>query len=218
MTIVEKIIIADDHPLFRKALSEMLKSHFNRIELLEVDSVTDLEEILQETTADLVLLDLDFPGTQGFNTLIQIRHQYPELAVVIVSGIEDKDTIQKAMMHGAAGFIPKSTAVSEMMVAIERIFQGELWTPTAEHYLPKDCKPSDASIDSLTPQQHKILLMFADGLLNKQIAYELGVAESTVKSHASTIFLKLGVRNRTQAVIKLNDIYLAHTSFGPSVR
>jgi len=211
-----KIIIADDHPLFRQALTVMLDSHFDNAVILEADSISELAKLLPQE-ADLLLLDLDIPGGDGFNNLINIRSQYPELGVVIISGFEGAETIKRAMYHGAAGFIPKSTPVPQMIVAIEQVFAGNLWVPNGE-YDPQD--PSgfevDDKISSLTPQQHKILLMFADGLLNKQIAAELGVSESTIKSHTSTIFLKLGVSNRTQAVILLNELQLANASFGQS--
>ncbi|EPJ43250.1 MAG: DNA-binding response regulator, LuxR family protein [Osedax symbiont Rs2] len=215
MTSAEKIIIADDHPLFRQALAIMLQSHFSEAELLEAQSIPDLEQLLLMTPVDLLLLDLDIPGAQGFNTLINIRAKYPQMGVVIISGIEDADTINKAMQHGAAGFIPKSTAVSDMVLAIGEVFNGNLWIP-AENVEQGAALAIDQRLDSLTPQQHKILLMFADGLLNKQIAFDLGLAESTKKSHASTIFLKLGVKNRTQAVILLNEIVQGQTCFGPS--
>lgn len=216
MTANEKIVIADDHPLFRQALSLTLQSSFSSCQLLEAETIPELERILCGTAdIDLVLLDLDIPGAQGFNTLINIRREYPEIAVVVISGFEEVDTIDKAMKLGAAGFIPKSTPVPAMMLAIEQIFQGKLWTPDGE-FDPANAQQienNEEKIASLTPQQHKILLMFADGLLNKQIAYELGLSESTIKSHASTIFLKLGVKNRTQAVIMLNECQLSHNPF-----
>ncbi|NQZ30878.1 MAG: response regulator transcription factor [Oceanospirillaceae bacterium] len=217
MTINEKIIIADDHPLFRQALAVMLRSRFSRAELLEAQTIPELEQLLLCNSADLLLLDLDIPGAQGFNTLINIRSQFPELAVVIISGIEDNDTINKAMYHGAAGFIPKSTPVAKMVEAISQVFAGNLWTPTGDYNSNVNDAIFDDKIDSLTPQQHKILLMFAEGLLNKQIAYDLELSESTIKSHASTIFLKLGVRNRTQAVIALNEMLTAKNAFGPTL-
>lgn len=213
MSSTQTIIIADDHPLFRQALSTMLDTHFNRAILLEAETIPELEKLLPDTDVDLILLDLDIPGALGFNTLINIRETYPHVAVVIISGIEDTETINKAMYHGAAGFIPKSTNVPDMVEAIKVVFSGSLWTPARECNVAEDTLDLDQRIGSLTPQQHKILLMFADGLLNKQIAYDLGLAESTIKSHASTIFLKLGVRNRTQAVIALNEIILAQHSF-----
>lgn len=211
-----KIILADDHPLFRQALTLTLKSHFSGSKIFEAQSIPDLEQHLQRVNGlDLLLLDLDIPGAKGFDSLIAIRRSYPELGVVIISGFEDKETIHKAMNFGAAGFIPKSTPVPEMVVAIKDVLNGTLWTPNGE-FNGHDTEKNIASdkVASLTPKQHKILLMFADGLLNKQIAYELGLSESTIKSHASTIFLKLGVRNRTQAVILLNEVQIKQNSFG----
>ena len=216
MTDSMKIILADDHPLFRQALTITLKANFSNAEIFEAQTIPELEKYLEQVeSADLLLLDLDIPGAQGFNSLISIRRCYPDLGVVIISGFEDKETIHKAMGHGAAGFIPKSTPVPEMLVAIKEVLTGKLWTPEGEFNAKKPQGiTSDDRIASLTPKQHKILLMFADGMLNKQIAYELGLSESTVKSHASTIFLKLGVRNRTQAVIVLNEVQLNQGTFG----
>lgn len=212
-----KIILADDHPLFRQALTITLKSNFSGTEIFDAQTIPELELHLQNVNdADLLLLDLDIPGAQGFNSLITIRRSYPNLGVVIISGFEDKETIYKAMSFGAAGFIPKSTPVSEMVVAIKEVLNGKLWTPDGEFNGSAQPTVADDKIASLTPKQHKILLMFADGLLNKQIAYDLGLSESTIKSHASTIFLKLGVRNRTQAVILLNELQIPHNSFNDS--
>ena len=169
---------------------------------------------MQETSdIDLILLDLDIPGAQGFNTLINIRHTYPEIGVIVISGFEEPETIRKAMNLGAAGFIPKSTPVPTMIKAINDVINGKLWTPIGSYNPDDDIVEQEDKLTSLTPQQRKILLMFAEGLLNKQIAYELNLSESTIKSHASTIFLKLGVKNRTQAVILLNDRQMANASF-----
>lgn len=210
-----KIILADDHPLFRQALSLTLKSHFSEAEIFDAQTIPELEKHLEYIKdADLVLLDLDIPGAQGFNSLITIRRSYPNIGVVIISGFEDKETIYKAMSFGAAGFIPKSTPVPDMVVAIKEVLNGKLWTPDGEFNGQAKANVPEDKIASLTPKQHKILLMFADGLLNKQIAYELGLSESTIKSHASTIFLKLGVKNRTQAVIVLNELQLNQNAFG----
>ena len=214
MTSNTKIIIADDHPLFRQALSLMLKSSFVCSRLLEAETIPQLEEKLATIVdIDLILLDLDIPGAEGFNTLHSIRNLYPEIAVVIISGFEEADTIRKAMSLGAAGFIPKSTPVPEMIKAINDVIQGKLWVPDGEFNLEEQVVEQEDKLASLTPQQHRILLMFAEGLLNKQIAYELSLSESTIKSHASTIFLKLGVKSRTQAVIMLNERKMANASF-----
>lgn len=216
MITTKKLLIADDHPLFRQALSIMLNAKFDDIKIIETETVAELEASLKANDdVDLLLLDIDIPGAQGFNTLINIRKLYPVLGVVIVSGFEDKATIDKAMHHGAAGFIPKSTSADKMISAIEEVLLGNIWTP--EGNFDPEAEPTSsaqAKLQSLTPQQHKILYMFADGMLNKQIAYDLGLSESTVKSHASTIFLKLGVKNRTQAVITLNEVIGNTASFG----
>ena len=197
-----KIILADDHPLFRQALTITLKSHFTSAVIVDAENIPELEQHLEsEEKADLLLLDLDIPGAHGFNSLISIRRSHPDLGIVVISGFEDKETIHKAMSFGAAGFIPKSTPVPKMVVAIEEVLNGTLWTPDGEFNPGEKTNDIDDKIASLTPKQHEILLMFADGLLNKQIASQLGTSESTIKSHASIIFLKLGVRNRTQAVI-----------------
>lgn len=216
MTIPIKIIIADDHPLFRQALSLTLQAHFTSLTLFEAQAIPELEQLLlTHQQLDLILLDLDIPGAKGFNTLVNIRKLYPEIAVVVISGFEDAETIDRAMSLGAAGFIPKSTPVAKMIDAIEEVFQGKLWTPSGEYdpETAQDTEQQEEKIASLTPQQRKILFMFADGLLNKQIAYDLGLSESTIKSHASTIFLKLGVKNRTQAVIMLNECQLGNHIF-----
>lgn len=213
-----KIILADDHPLFRQALTITLTTHFTGALIVDVQNIPELEEHLTSPEkADLLLLDLDIPGAHGFNSLINIRRSHPELGIVIISGFEDKETIHKAMSFGAAGFIPKSTPVPMMVVAIKEVLNGTLWTPDGEFNPETNTTHSHDKIASLTPKQHQILLMFADGLLNKQIAYELGTSESTIKSHASIIFLKLGVRNRTQAVIALNELQLNQNTFGKSV-
>ena len=194
-----------------------MKSHFDGAEIFDAQTIPELEQHLQNVNdADLLLLDLDIPGAQGFNSLITVRRSYPDLGVVIISGFEDKETIHKAMNFGAAGFIPKSTPVPDMVIAIKEVLNGKLWTPDGEFNSHGQTNVANDKIASLTPKQHKILLMFADGLLNKQIAYDLGLSESTIKSHASTIFLKLGVRNRTQAVILLNELQLNQGTFGQS--
>jgi len=205
----EKIIIADDHPLFRQALLGTLKSKFIDTNWLEAQTIPELEQQLNDhSDSDLLLLDLNIPGAHGFSTLIHIRHNYPQIPVVIVSAHEDQDTISKSMEYGAAGFIPKSTPVELIFTAIQQVLFGNIWVPEAFQALEKEGKCTDISerVASLTQQQYKILLMFAQGLLNKQIAYDLHVSEATIKAHATAIFRKLDVRNRTQAVIAIGQL------------
>ncbi len=216
MFLPDKVIIADDHPLFRQALLETLKQRMSNTQWLQAETVAELDKILlSDGDADLLLLDLNIPGAHGFNTLIHVRQHFPQIPVVVVSAYEDIDTINQAMNYGAAGFIPKSTDVSSIFTAINQVLAGELWTPAEATGNDKaDSKVLVAQrIASLTQQQYKILLMFAEGLLNKQIAYDLNVSEATIKAHATAIFRKLDVRTRTQAVIVLGQLDLTETEF-----
>ena len=212
----EKVIIADDHPLFRQALLETLKTELSNTVWLEAETVNELNTLLSEQTdADLLLLDLNIPGAHGFNTLVHVRQHFPQIPVVVVSAYDDSDTIAKAMEHGASGFVPKSTPVATIFEAISQVFAGNIWTPANFSSQQNQNSKSEIAerIASLTQQQYKILMMFAEGMLNKQIAYDLNVSEATIKAHATAIFKKLNVRNRTQAVITLNELDLSESEF-----
>ncbi|WDE04856.1 response regulator transcription factor [Thalassomonas viridans] len=206
----EKIIVADDHPLFRQALLETLKTRMPSSAWYQAETVGQLDQVLTaQPEADLLLLDLNIPGAHGFNTLIHVRNHFLQIPVVVVSAYEDNDTIAKAMEFGAAGYVPKSTPVDDIFVAIQAVLEGQIWTP--ENFTSPASGHSEIAdrVASLTQQQHKILMMFAEGLQNKQIAYDLNVTEATIKAHATAIFKKLNVRNRTQAVIAISQLDLA---------
>lgn len=205
------IIIADDHPLFRNALRQALSSAFERTQWFDADSADALQSVLdsQSVSYDLVLLDLQMPGSHGYSTLIHLRSHYPELPVIVISAHEDINTISRAIHYGGSGFIPKSASMETLKEALTAVLCGDLWLPKGADIIPieDDCTDKMASkLSDLTPQQYKVLQMFAEGLLNKQIAYDLGVSEATIKAHATAIFRKLGVRNRTQAVIALSQL------------
>jgi DNA-binding NarL/FixJ family response regulator len=200
-------------PLFRQALVNILTTHFDHVSLFEAETIAELDSTLAlHSDADLLLLDLNIPKAHGFNTLVNIRNCHSQMGVVIISGQEDKITVSKSMTFGAAGFIPKSTSVDIMVEAIRTVLSGQQWAPAGCDNIEAIEADSMASkLVSLSPRQHSILMMFADGLLNKQIAYELGLSEATIKAHASAIFLKLGVHTRTQAVIAMNQLQLDQT-------
>ncbi|MDP5255445.1 MULTISPECIES: response regulator transcription factor [unclassified Vibrio] len=199
------IAIADDHPLFRNALFQSVHMAISGAKLIEASTLDELCSLLATNDdIDLLLLDLKMPGTEGMSGLIQLRQSYPELPIVIVSASEDAHVVTQAKHHGAFGFIPKSTDMRHLIQALQTILSGDPYFPATlidENFHPD---PINDKLATLTPQQAKVLHMLSEGLLNKQIAYELNVSEATVKAHMTAIFRKLGVNNRTQALIAYN--------------
>jgi len=205
-----RFIIVDDHPLFRGALGQALSAAFPNSEVLEAGSLDELtDRLAMAGEIDLILLDLSMPGVHGVSGLLYLRAQHPEVPVVIVSASDDAATIRQCLDCGASGFIPKSQQVDRIREAIRRIIGGETWLPPD---VDLSCAPAAEStelvsrLSTLTPQQVRVLMMLGEGLLNKQIAFKLGVSEATIKAHVSAILQKLGVDSRTQAVIAINRI------------
>ena len=199
------LVIADDHPLFRDALRQAVASVVASAKIDEAGSFGDLTALLgQDSDVDMVLLDLSMPGISGFSGLIYLRAQYPAIPVVIVSASDDVVTIRSSLEFGASGFIPKRFGVETLREAIGKVMAGEVWVPPdidlSAAADPEMTRLRDRLV-TLTPQQVRVLMMLSEGLLNKQIAYELGVSEATIKAHVSAILQKLGVESRTQAVI-----------------
>ena len=205
-----KIIIVDDHPLFREALRRALETILPEAQVSECGGLDPLQEALgRSRDVDLVLLDLTMPGVQGFSGLIYLRAQFPEIPIVIVSATEDAVVIRRAINFGASGFIPKSLDLDGIGNAVRTVLAGDIWAPPdIDLEADDDRETSDLvrRLGRLTPQQMRVLMMLSEGLLNKQIAYELGVSEATVKAHVSAILQKLGVDSRTQAVIAAGKI------------
>ncbi len=199
------LVIADDHPLFRNALRQAVASVVSDAVVDEAGSFEDLPALLErDSEIDLILLDLMMPGISGFSGLIYLRAQYPAIPVVIVSATDDGGTIRRSLDFGASGFIPKRFGVDPLRDAIVKVLAGDVWVPPDTDLSaaadPEMSKLRDRLV-TLTPQQVRVLMMLSQGLLNKQIAYELGVSEATIKAHVSAILQKLGVESRTQAVI-----------------
>jgi len=213
---IYQLVIADDHPLFRGALRESVSGLLERVEIAEAGTFDEVVALLDKGgDTDLVLLDLAMPGVRGFSGLMYIRAQYPSVPVIVVSANDDPAAIRRCMEFGASGFIPKTLSVEEMRAAISRILNGGVWTP-ADVDLSAGSDAESAALmvrmATLTPQQVRVLMMLSEGLLNKQIAYQLGVSEATVKAHVSAILQKLGVESRTQAVIAAAKIETGHWS------
>ncbi|SHK99711.1 two component transcriptional regulator, LuxR family [Bradyrhizobium lablabi] len=200
-----RLVIADDHPLFRDALRQAVASVVTSATIDEAGSFEDLTALLeQDSEVDLILLDLAMPGISGFSGLIYLRAQYPAIPVVIVSASDDVGTIRRSLDFGASGFIPKRFGVETLRDAVAKVMDGDVWVPP-DTDLSSAADPDMTRLRdrlvTLTPQQVRVLMMLSQGLLNKQIAYELGVSEATIKAHVSAILQKLGVESRTQAVI-----------------
>ncbi|MBD9482172.1 response regulator transcription factor [Pseudomonas sp. PDM14] len=206
-----EILIADDHPLFRSALQQALSLGLGPdVRLVEAASIAELETCLGEKSDwDLVLLDLNMPGAYGFSGLVLLRGQYPQLPVVMVSAQEEAAVVVRAREFGASGFIPKSSSLETIQQAVRQVLDGEVWWPPQASEavtVSAEAKAASAGLASLTPQQFRVLTMVCEGLLNKQIAYELNVSEATIKAHVTAIFRKLGVRTRTQAALLLQQM------------
>ncbi|MDC6381809.1 response regulator transcription factor [Pseudomonas graminis] len=206
-----QILIADDHPLFRSALHQALSLGLGPdARLVEAESIADLEARLTEKSDwDLVLLDLNMPGAYGFSGLVLLRGQYPQVPVVMVSAQEEAAVVVKSREFGASGFIPKSSSLETIQKAVRTVLDGDVWWPPQVNEsisVSAEAKAASEGLASLTPQQFRVLTMVCEGLLNKQIAYELSVSEATIKAHVTAIFRKLNVRTRTQAALLLQQL------------
>lgn len=204
-------IVADDHPLFRVALKQALNQVIGE-EIAETANLGDTLSLLENCQdVEVVFLDLNMPGNDGLTGLSRLRNLFPDVLVVIVSAEESPQLISRAIALGSSGYIPKSTPLPVITDAVSKILDGE-------SYIPQEMSLSVAEtasttnqdfarkLELLTPHQFTVLKMMADGLLNKQIAYELGVKETTIKQHASAILRKLGFNNRTQAGVMFKQV------------
>lgn len=197
-----RLLVADDHPMFRAALRHALGELLPGASIEEVASQKALEAaVTTGAPFDLAIVDLMMPGSMGFSSLVYLRGERPELPVVIVSSDEHPRTIRRAQQFGAAAFVPKSAPADVLDAAVRDVLAGSEWFPSQKAQPDEaDAQLADR-LAQLTPQQLRVLMRVADGLLNKQIAHELGLAENTVKIHVTAILRKLGCHSRTQAAV-----------------
>jgi DNA-binding NarL/FixJ family response regulator len=213
--VTRTILVADDHPLFRAALRGAVAASCPDAQFVEADSVAALLEVIERhPQAEVLLLDLDMPGAHGFSALAHVRGTRPELPVVVVSATADAHTVAAALAYGAQGFIAKSADAREIGAGVEAVLQGEIVAPPGYRAPAGPGASPDldvaARLAELTPQQFRVLSMLLSGLLNKQIAFELDVSEATVKAHVTAVLRKLGVANRTQAVLRVGRLAIDH--------
>ncbi|WP_201314224.1 response regulator transcription factor [Dyella sp. EPa41] len=216
---MRRLLIADDHPLFRAALRQAANESVGDCEVTEAaDLAGALEALAADPDIDLVLLDLHMPGSQGLSGLATLRGQHPGVAVLVVSAHDEPRTVRRALDHGAAGFIPKSASPHDIAQAIGNVLDCGTWLPAdlARSIAALPADPADvdlaARLARLTEQQYRVLALLGQGLLNKQIADRLTIQERTVKAHVTAIFEKLGVRNRTQAGVLLRSLDIGESA------
>jgi DNA-binding NarL/FixJ family response regulator len=199
-----KVLIVDDHALFRAGLRMLLSTIGNSVRCLEAGNIADaLALITQHPEVQLCLLDLALKNEQGLEAIQRIKDVAPHVAVVVVSGTDDNGTISSCIDAGAMSFISKSATPDVLRQALGHILKGAV-------YLPDQIISAmdDAPLSPLTPRQRQVLQALSRGLPNKLIARELGLSENTVKEHIAAVFAALGVRNRTEAVIKASQLHL----------
>ncbi|WP_245165108.1 response regulator transcription factor [Stappia sp. 28M-7] len=207
-----KFLIIDDHPLFREALHSAVTQAYPDADTQDAASLSEACDILAaEGGFDLALLDLNLPGVRGMDGLLHLRTNFPRLPVVVVSGHEERKVISQVIAYGAAGFIPKSAKKAALADAIQKVINGAVFVPDdllagSDDQIDAHAQDMIDRVATLTPQQLKVLRMICDGLLNKQIAYQLEVGETTVKAHVSEILRKLNVFSRTQVVIEMSKL------------
>ena len=213
---MNKILIADDHPLFREAIKSIITERFSGYVLLETANLDDAIELVDEIPdIDLILLDLNMPGMEGLTGIVKMRNQAPEIPLGIISAEEDKNVVLQTIGYGAVGFIPKSSTRDTIEKAISQILDGQVYMPadiirnnpvqTSGRTSPHN-EIDLKNLSYLTRKQLQVFEQMAKGKSNKQIAYDMNIAETTVKAHVSAILHKLNVKNRIQAVLCASNI------------
>jgi DNA-binding NarL/FixJ family response regulator len=196
-------IVADDHPMVRDALALALRAAFPKAEVALAGTLDEASAaIAARPDVDLVILDLDMPGMQGLAGVSALRASYPSAPLVIVSATRNAAAMRQAVEMGAAGFIPKSAPMEEIIASVRAVMRGEIvLPPSAGDALSATDADLATRAARMTPQQHRVFALMAEGKPNKIIAYEMQIGEATVKAHVTEILRKMGVHSRTQAIV-----------------
>ena len=211
---VREILIVDDHPLMCDALALTLKISFGLKNVRTARSLgAALDTIKAQGAPDAVILDLNLPDARGAEGIVTLRRQLPDVPITMISADMDSAMIGAAMAAGAQGYISKSLGREALVDSLRRMWEGEYVTP--EGYVPDQADAGDEAraelarrFATLTPQQMKILRLICQGKANKEISYDLSIAEATVKTHITAIMSKINARRRTQAVLLANTVRL----------
>lgn len=206
MSEATKVLVVDDHPLFRAALEiALIKSNISQDDILTACSIVNAIAAMKTHTISLVLLDLNLSDSRDFEGFSKIRAANETVPIIIVSATESQQAFATAKSLGASGYIPKSSALEEITNAISVVLSGEVSFPETSPGAEVAEAAAAEKLGSLTPAQHRVMNCLSDGLLNKQIAYEMRISEATVKAHMTAIFRKLGANNRTQALLMFRN-------------
>lgn len=211
---MKRVLVADDHPLFREALKGALTPYFEGLEVVEADTLTAVETILSDDTDfDIILLDLTMPGGEFFNGLIKVKEMCGDIPVAVISATEGIEVVAQVMSLGASGYIPKSSPTSDIAHGVGEIHRGGTWLPerlqSGLSELSEETHQLLKRFRELTPKQIQVLSFVRAGLMNKQIAHEMNVTEATIKAHISAILKKLDINTRTQAVLLMDKLSIS---------
>lgn len=206
-----RFLIVDDHPLYLEALQTALASGFPDATVVAAESLEGARNALASARTDLVLMDLRLPDAQGFDGVLDIRRRYPRIPLAVISAMADASMIRQLKSLGVDGFLGKSLTKQEIISAANQLLGGGTCFPALagaeeEPTAPRPGEEALVRLRELTPQQFKVLTQICEGKLNKQIAFEFGVAETTIKAHITSIFRKLGIHSRTQAVLLIQKM------------
>ncbi len=205
-----KLLIVDDHPLFRDGLAALLRQASADTSVVQASSTEDALNIADEQIIDAVFMDLMMPGLSGEAAVREFARRHPDLPVIVLSSSESASDVRRMLNAGASGYIPKSATAKTVVSALQLVLSGNIYVPpllvaatarTAGH----DAHDAPRSLAQLTERQVDVLRYLKDGLTNKEISANLGIAEKTVKVHIAAIFKTLNVVNRTQAAKALRD-------------
>ena len=201
MTEGSKVLVIDDHPLFRAALElALIEAKFEPENIHSRSCISHSLRAIEAEKYNLVLLDLNLPDSQDFEGFSKIRAADADVPIMVVSATESQPAFSTARSLGASGYIPKSSDLKDITQAVETVMSGNQSFPNGASTVSSDTAAA-TKLASLTPAQHRVMSCLSDGLLNKQIAFEMSISEATVKAHMTAIFRKLGANNRTQALL-----------------